>query len=489
MLRTLLESYGVLVNGAFVEPSNGQYQSIINPANGKKIVSVANAGNDDVDIAVTAAQTAFQGWAATTRGERARLLNRIADVLEKEQDYFARCETLNTGKCLSEATLQIGICIEQYRYFAAAILTLEDTVKPHENGGYSLVQREPLGVVALVLPFNAPSMLMSWKLAPALAAGNTVVIKPASNASIPVLEIARMCQEILPPGVVNVVPCSGQVGNHLISHPSVSKISFTGSSSVGAEIAATAARNVVPCTLELGGKSAFVLFDDADRKRALQYVGIGILSSAGQVCVGSSRLLVQETIYESFLEELAAMFSNVRVGDPLLADTQMGPVIDEKQLNNILRYVEIGVAEGATLRSGGNRLSGADYDGGFYLAPTILADVQTGARCAQEEIFGPVLVVMPFKDEQDAIRIANDSQYGLGAAVWTRDIYRAHRVSNALQAGTVWVNDYLYSPYGAPFGGYKKSGLGRELHKMTLDQYSAVKNICFGMSEEIPPVF
>lgn len=488
-MKDMQESYGLLVGGKFSDPATACYRDVCNPANGEVIASVADAGEEDLDQAVRIAHEAFAGWSRAARGERARVLNAIADAMQTERERLARIETLNTGKCLVEADIQIGFCIDQYRYFAAAIAAHEDVCVQHDNGSYSLIQREPLGVVGIILPYNAPSMLMSWKLAPALAAGNTVVIKPASNAPLPVIAIAELMQQFLPAGVVNVVTAPGKAGNALVTHPLIAKISFTGSTAVGTGIGALAARNVVPCTLELGGKSAFTIFEDANIPRALQFATLGILSSAGQVCVAGSRLLVQDTIYARVVENLKEIFERVRVGDPLDQQSQMGPVIDEGQAESILSYVEQGVAEGARLVCGGARLSGGVFDKGAYMAPTILADVAPSATCAQEEIFGPVIVVIPFRDEAEAIAIANESRYGLGGAVFTENTHRAHRVAKAIRAGTVWVNEYLNSTHGAPFGGVAKSGIGREVHKMALEHYSTVKNICIGTSEDVPPIF
>jgi acyl-CoA reductase-like NAD-dependent aldehyde dehydrogenase len=331
-------------------------------------------------------------------------------------------ETLNTGKCIGESMLQMKTCIDHYRYFAGCMQTHEDLCVRHDEDTFSLVVREPIGVVALVLPWNAPTLLLTWKLAPAIAAGNCVVVKPASNAPLPVLEIGRLCQKIVPPGVVNVVTGSGRkVGNHLIGHDKVGKISFTGATETGCRIGETAGKNIVPCTLELGGKSASIVFPDASLDRAIQYTMIGILSTAGEVCVSGSRLFLHETIYDRFLEKLVTKFKSVRVGNPMLPDVQMGPVIDENQMNTVLHYIEIGQKEGARLACGGRRLRGGDFENGFFMEPTIFVDVENKMRIAQEEIFGPVLVVQKFSNEQEAIQLANESNYGLGAAVWTPD--------------------------------------------------------------------
>ena len=482
--------YGLLINGQFTPGASGKTASIYNPANGEVIATTAQAEPEDVDKAIDCAQQAFSQWKAVSRDERAKILNQIADHLEKNIKHHATIETLDTGKCLSESMLQMQMCIDHFRYYAAAILTHEDLCIHRSQAEFSIVIREALGVVALILPWNAPTMLLTWKLAPALASGNCVIIKPASNAPVGVLEFASFCQKLLPSGVVNVVTGSGsKIGNYLVDHPKIEKISFTGATDTGSNIGKIAGKNIVPCTLELGGKSANIIFDDAAIDRAIQFSMIGILSTAGEVCVAGSRLLLHKDIYDRFLEKLIAKFKSVKVGNPMDPGTQMGPVIDEKQLQVILEYIEIGKKEGAKLACGGKRLTGGDYDKGFYIEPTIFIDTENTMRIAREEIFGPVLVVEKFETEEEAIHLANDSQYGLGAAVWTHDLQRAFRISQQLEAGIVWVNDYLNSPVGAPFGGYKKSGVGREWHKITLDHYSRIKHICISCSEDVPPVF
>lgn len=487
-MTLIKEEYGILVDGDFVQSKSGETIEVANPATGEILSRVASARSDEVDMAINSAEKAFLGWRKTTNAERSGFLQKIADCIEIEKENLANVDIRETGRCFGESLMLLDNCISEFRYMAGAIQAYEDTLIQHSNTSFSMVVREPLGVAALILPWNCPAMLFSWKVAPALAAGNTVVIKPASAAPLMVMELGRIVQKVLPPGVLNVVAGSGkEVGNYLINHPKTAKISFTGSTETGCDIGRTAGGNVIPCSLELGGKSANIVFPDAPMERAIQYAAMAILSSAGEICVSGSRLFLHEDIYDSFLAKLKQKFENVRVGNPTNNETQMGPVIDENQINSILRYIEIGKKEGAKLLCGGKRLTGREFDRGYFIAPTIFADVDNRMRIAQEEIFGPVLVVIKFVNEEEVIEMANDSQYGLAAGIWTNDLPRAIRVTKALEAGLVWVNDFLTSI--GPFGGYKKSGIGREVNKVALEYYSNTKNILISTSEDVPPVF
>ena len=489
-MNELRKEYGILINGGFVKSESSRVIIDRNPATQEPLAEIAMGTAGDVDRAVAGALGAYRSWKNTGRDERARLLARLADIMEENKEHLARVESLDTGKCIGEARMHMDFSIANYRYFASVIQTQEGTLVSHDDGSFSMIVQEPLGVVALILPWNAPTMLMSWKLAPALAAGNCAIIKPAEDAPLPILEVAALFQEVLPPGVLSVVTGPGkEVGAYLTTHPNIAKISFTGSTGVGCGIGEIAGRNVIPCTLELGGKSANIVFPDANLDRAVEYAAIAILSSAGEICCAGSRLFLHEDIHDAFLEKLKTKFESAVVGNPMDPDVQMGPVINEQQMNKILDYIESGKKEGARLVCGGERLTDNACADGFFIAPTLFADVNNSMRIAREEIFGPVLCVLKFKGEEEVIEMANDSEYGLGAGIWTQDINRAFRVGKSLQAGTVWVNDFLSSSHGGPFGGYKKSGIGREVHKMALAHYTNVKNIRVSSSEMIPGAF
>jgi len=486
----LLHEYSSFINGKFTETNSDKIIEDYNPSNSDLLAKLHCADDQVLEQSVDASRKAFETWGKTSREYRASVLNKMADVMDQNRDYLASVEAKDVGKPINEARQQVELSASMYRYFAAAILSQDDTMVLHDQGSISALIREPLGVVGLILPWNAPCMLLSWKAAPALAAGNCVVVKPASAAPLIILELARLWADVIPAGVFNVLLATGGgVGEKMLHHPGFDKLSFTGSTKVGKHIGEVTGGNIVPCTLELGGKSANIIFGDAQLDRAIQYSMLAILATQGEVCVGGSRLLLHEDIYDEFLNRLKEKFESVIVGDPLDPSNQMGPLISEDQLDKVLNYVEIGKQEGAKLICGGYRLTGEKYDKGFFMAPTIFADVNNDMRIAREEIFGPVLSVIKFSTEEEAVRIANDSDYGLGAAVWTKDISRALRVGRELQAGTVWVNDYLTSTPGNLFGGYKKSGIGREIQKMALQYYTNAKNLCICPDESVPSLF
>ncbi len=485
-----LKLYTSFINGNFIPKDTGKIYRDCSPTDGSLLAELDFADKKTLDFTVDSARAAFKTWGKTTKEYRSGILNKMADVMEENKEYLALVEAKDVGKPLGEAILQMELCISEYRYFASAILSQDETMVVHDTGSLSAVLREPLGVVGLILPWNAPGMLLSWKAAPALAAGNCVIVKPASAAPLIILELARLWADVIPAGVFNVLLAGGRdTGEAMINHSGIDKFSFTGSTEVGRHVGEVTGRNIVPCTLELGGKSANIVFEDANLDRALQYAMLAILSTQGEVCVGGSRLLLQESIHDEFLDKLCKKFEALRVGDPTDPSMQIGPMINEKQMNRVLDYIEIGKAEGARLVCGGYRVTGEGREKGYFIAPTIFADVKNSMRIAKEEIFGPVLSVIKFKDEEEAINIANDSDYGLGAGVWTSNLSRALRVGRGLEAGTVWVNDYLTSTPGNPFGGYKQSGIGREIHKMALDNYTNIKNLYLCPDEDIPELF
>lgn len=457
-----------------------------NPANGETLATFADATKEDVDLAVEEAWKAFATWKHTTVKERAKILNAIADVIDANKEYLARVESMDNGKPIRETlTIDIPYAADHFRYFAGCILAEEGQATMLDNNTLSLILREPIGVVGQIVPWNFPFLMAAWKLAPVLASGCTTVFKSSSTTPLSVLELARLTQDIIPAGVFNVITGRGSAsGQFLLDHPKISKLAFTGSTEVGRSVAKAAADKLIPSTLELGGKSANIFFDDCDFEKAMDGLQLGILFNQGQVCCAGSRVFVQEGIYDRFVEEAVKRFNAVKVGDPLDPTTQMGAQINKRQLDKILSYVEIGQKEGAHVACGGYALTEGDYAKGSFMAPTLLVDVTNDMRVAQEEIFGPVAVIIKFKDEADVIAMANDSQYGLGGGVWSENLNRAIRVSRTIETGRVWVNTYNQIPEGAPFGGVKTSGIGRETHKVILEHYTQMKNIMIDLSDK-----
>lgn len=474
-MATIQPSYKLFIDGEFVDAEGGASLDVFNPATGEKISKIADASKADVDRAVAAARKAFESFRRTSVYERSALLNKIADVLEQNAEFIATVETIDNGKPIRETrAVDVAWSIEHFRYFAGVILGEEGSANMLKERYLSVVLREPIGVVGQIVPWNFPFLMGAWKLAPLLAAGDTCVFKPSSETSLSILEFIRLIAPLLPKGVINVVTGKGsKAGEFVRTHKGLDKLAFTGSTEVGRGIALAAAQKIIPATLELGGKSANIIFDDCDFDVAIDGVQLGILFNQGQVCCAGSRIFVQEGIYDKFIPALVEKFKRIKVGDPLNPNTQMGCQINKKQADKILEYVKIGVEEGAKIAVGGKRHSAGEA----FVEPTLLVDVRNDMRVAQEEIFGPVGVVIKFKDQDELVRMANDSLYGLGGAVFTRDIAKALTVARLLETGRVWVNTYNQIHAGAPFGGYKESGIGRETHKMILDHYTQTKNI------------
>ncbi|WP_297915464.1 aldehyde dehydrogenase family protein [uncultured Campylobacter sp.] len=474
-MATIQPSYKLFIDGEFVGAEGGASLDVFNPATGEKISKIADASKADVDRAVAAARKAFESFRRTSVYERSALLNKIADVLEQNAEFIATVETIDNGKPIRETrAVDVAWSIEHFRYFAGVILGEEGSANMLKERYLSVVLREPIGVVGQIVPWNFPFLMGAWKLAPLIAAGDTCVFKPSSETSLSILEFIRLIAPLLPKGVINVVTGKGsKAGEFVRTHKGLDKLAFTGSTEVGRGIALAAAQKIIPATLELGGKSANIIFDDCDFDVAIDGVQLGILFNQGQVCCAGSRIFVQEGIYDKFVPALVEKFKRIKVGDPLDPNTQMGCQINKKQADKILEYVKIGVEEGAKIAVGGKRHSAGEA----FVEPTLLVDVRNDMRVAQEEIFGPVGVVIKFKDQDELVRMANDSLYGLGGAVFTRDIAKALTVARLLETGRVWVNTYNQIHAGAPFGGYKESGIGRETHKMILDHYTQTKNI------------
>ncbi|HWQ74490.1 MAG TPA: aldehyde dehydrogenase family protein [Syntrophomonas sp.] len=478
-------SYKLFIDGKWVDSNEGKTFDVFCPANGEKLSTCVNASRRDVDDAYLAAKKAFASWKKVSPQERAAYLLKIADAIDANADKLALVETMDNGKPIRETrNIDVPLAADHFRYFAGAIRTEEGQAVMIDDNTMSIILREPIGVVGQIIPWNFPFLMAAWKIAPALAAGDTVVMKPSSTTSLSLLEFCKILQEIIPPGVVNVVTGSGSTtGNYLLEHPGFSKLAFTGSTEVGYSIADAAAKKLIPATLELGGKSANIYFPDCQWDKAIEGTQMGILFNQGQVCCAGSRVFVHEDIYDKFVAAMADAFAKVKVGLPWEADTQMGSQIDEGQLKKILNYVEIGKQEGARVVTGGSRYAEGPLSEGAFMQPTILADVDNKMKVAQEEIFGPVVCVIKFKTEQEVIDMGNDSEYGLGGAVWTRDINRALRVARGIETGRMWINTYNELPAHSPFGGYKKSGIGRETHKMMLAHYTQCKNIFISISE------
>lgn len=478
------KQYKLFINGEWTDGTGNDRIEGYNPANGEKIYEIVDGTNKDVDAAIEAAQEAFKTFSRTGVKERAELLHKMADLIEENADHLAMVETLDNGKPIRETTgADIPLAADHYRYFASVIRSEEDTVKMLDDDTMSIILREPIGVVGQIIPWNFPFLMAAWKLAPAIAAGNTVVLKPSSSTSASVLEFAKLFQDILPAGVVNIVTGGGSTtGQYLQEHKGLDKLAFTGSTAVGRHIGISAAKNLIPSTLELGGKSANIFFEDMDMDQALEGVQLGILFNQGEVCSAGSRILVQESVYDEFIEAVKKEFKKVKVGMPWEDGVQMGPQVNEKQLETIHEYVEIGKEEGAEVIIGGDRYQDGELAKGAFYQPTLLK-VTNDMRVAQEEIFGPVGAVITFKDADEAIQIANDSEYGLGGGVFTSNINTAMKVSRGIRTGRVWVNTYASFEAGAPFGGYKNSGIGRETHKMMLDAYTQPKNIYINLAQ------
>ncbi|AUJ24654.1 aldehyde dehydrogenase family protein [Virgibacillus dokdonensis] len=479
-------SYKLFIDGKWTEGTEGRKLASYSPSTGEKLSEIIDATHADVDAAVEAATKAFQSWKTVGIEERSKLLLQIADLIDKNTDHLAMVETLDNGKPIRESRgADVPLCADHFRYFAGVIRSEEGTAKELDNDTLTLTLKEPIGVVGQIIPWNFPLLMAAWKIAPAIAAGNTVIIHPSSSTSLSLLELAKLLDQVLPAGVVNVITGRGaDSGDYMLHHEGISKLAFTGSTEVGYTVAKAAADRLVPSTLELGGKSANIFFNDAPWERAIEGAQSGILFNQGQVCSAGSRIFVQEGIYDKFVSELKEAFENITVGLPWEDGVQMGAQINQKQLDKILQYVEIGQQEGAKLITGGYQIKENGMENGVFMAPTILADADNHMRISQEEIFGPVATVIKFKTEEEVIRLANDSEYGLGGGVWTRDLNTALRVARKVETGRMWVNQYTNFSAGAPFGGYKKSGIGRETYKSILDAYTQTKNIFISMKEE-----
>lgn len=483
--------YENFIGGEWVAPVEGRYFENVSPVTGEVFCEVARSSAADVEKALDAAHAAKAGWANTAVGERSNILLRIADRVEQNLEMLAVAETWDNGKAVRETlNADLPLFVDHFRYFAGCVRAQEGSASELDATTASYHFHEPYGVVGQIIPWNFPLLMAAWKLAPALAAGNCVVLKPAEQTPVSILLVLELIQDLLPPGVLNVINGFGiEAGAPLANSDRIAKLAFTGSTAVGTEILKSAANNLIPSTVELGGKSPNIYFEDVfDHEdefisKSVEGLLLGFFNQ-GEVCTCPSRALVQESIYDKFLDLVLTRAKEIKQGNPLDTDTQVGAQVSQEQLEKILGYMEIGRNEGANILIGGERnvLSG-DLGGGFYVQPTLMAGTND-MRVFQEEIFGPALGLVPFKDEAEALSIANDTIYGLGAGVWTRDINRAYRMGRGIEAGRVWTNCYHAYPAHAAFGGYKKSGIGRETHKMMLDHYQQTKNLLVSYSTD-----
>ena len=476
--------YDNFIGGQWVPPVKGQYFSNITPVTGRQLCEVARSTAEDIETALDAAHAAKAAWARTSPAERSRVLNKIADRMEERLNVLAMVETLDNGKPIRETTAaDVPLAIDHFRYFAGCIRAQEGSVCEIDHTTYAYHFHEPLGVVGQIIPWNFPLLMAAWKVAPALAAGNCVVLKPAEQTPMGILVFADIVGDLLPPGVLNIVNGFGvEAGKPLATNKRIAKIAFTGETTTGRLIMQYAAENIIPVTLELGGKSPNIFFadvmaeDDAFADKALEGFAMFALNQ-GEVCTCPSRALIQESIYDKFMEKALARVKQMKQGHPLDPETMVGAQASNDQLEKILSYIDIGRKEGAKVLIGGEAAKfEGEMEGGYYVQPTIF-EGHNKMRVFQEEIFGPCVSVTTFKTEEEALQIANDTLYGLGSGLWTRDRNRSFRVAHGLQAGRVWVNCYHLYPAHAAFGGYKQSGIGRETHKMMLDHYQQVKNM------------
>jgi acyl-CoA reductase-like NAD-dependent aldehyde dehydrogenase len=468
----------LLIGGKWMPAKSGKTFETLNPATEQVLAQVAEGDKPDVDAAVAAARKAFEEgkWPAMGPHQRARYLFRIADLIEEHADELALLESLDNGKPLAQArAVDIPGSAATFRYYAGWCTKIYGETNPSDPSMFNYTLREPVGVCGQIIPWNFPLSMASWKIAPALACGNTVILKPAEQTPLTALRLGELILEAgLPEGVVNIITGFGPgAGSSLAEHPAVDKVAFTGSGEVGRLILKAAAGNLKRVSLELGGKSPNIIFPDADLKQALPAAMMGVFYNSGQVCAAGTRIFVQREAYDNFVDELTRFTGGMTVGDPLDPKTRMGPVVSKEQFDRVKGYIEVGKREGARVTVGGEAGEGR----GYFIKPTVFADVNNEMRIAREEIFGPVAAAIPFKDEADAVFQGNATTYGLAAAVWTRDISRAHKVARALKAGTVWVNTYGTVDPISPFGGYKQSGFGRELGKHSLELYTQIKSV------------
>lgn len=483
-IRNDVPRHELLIDGKSVPPGTGNYSTILNPATEDVLAYVAAGSAPDVDLAVQAARKALKVWNGMRAANRGIILNRLADLMEANQEELVELESRNAGKPLASVVRQdMPAAIDTTRYYAGWADKIMGQVIPARPDALTYTVREPVGVVGAIVPWNFPIMIGMWKIAPALACGCTLVVKPAELTPLTAIRVGELALEAgLPPGVLNIVTGRGSVvGDAMVAHPGVDKITFTGSPSIGRGIMQGAASNFKRITLELGGKSANIIFNDANLDSAVRAGASGVFFNAGQVCSAGSRILVQSKVYDEVVDRLVQRAKEIRMGDTAVQETIMGPLVSANQMKTVLEYIDIGKQEGASMIYGGNRVGNK----GFYVEPTIFTNVAHEMRISQEEIFGPVASVISFEDEEDAIRIANGTAFSLAAGVWSADIGRVHRVANELRAGTVWVNTYGYTDVRLPWGGTGESGFGREHGEAALENFTEPKTIWLSLTQRM----
>ncbi|NCG23340.1 MAG: aldehyde dehydrogenase family protein [Actinobacteria bacterium] len=487
-----METFNHFINGEAVEPANGEYVETDNPYTGEIWGQIARGTAADVDRATAAALEGFEGWKETSPTSRGKLLNKLAELIERDAEKLGQMEVRDNGKLIAEVAGQAKFTAEWYRYHGGLADKIEGSVIPLDRPGMlNYTKHEPLGVIGMITAWNSPLLLLSWKLAAALAAGNTAVIKPSEFTSTSTLAFMELFEEAgFPPGVVNVVTGLGhECGQAMVDHPDIVKIAFTGSDATGQRIYEGAAKNLKKVTLELGGKSPNIVFDDAEFEAAVMGVISGIFAATGQTCIAGSRALVHRSVHDAFVERLTEVAGNATIGDPTSYDTHVGPVTTEPQFQKVMDYIRIAKDGGATCVMGGDVYAGPGASGTRFVQPTVFTNVTNDMRIAQEEVFGPVLSVIPFDTEDEAIAIANDIKFGLAAGVWTQNLGRALRVSDALNAGTVWVNTYRAVGFNSPFGGWKRSGLGRESGIEGMMEYVQTKSVWMAQESSVANPF
>ncbi|HEY3873225.1 MAG TPA: aldehyde dehydrogenase family protein [Actinocrinis sp.] len=482
---------GLFIGGEFVDAADGATFETVDPHDGTVLAAVAEAKEEDVDRAVAAAGRAFPAWSRLAAADRGRLLLRLADAIEADAEDLAMLETRDTGHPLRDTLgLDVPRTAATFRYFGGMADKFQGSVVPVEQGFLDYVVPEPLGVVGQIVPWNFPVMFTSWKMGPALAAGNCVVMKPSEITPLSALRVAQLAAEVgFPPGVINMVPgYGGTAGRRIVDHPGIAKISFTGSTAVGKTIAQGAAQTLKQVHLELGGKGANIVFEDADIAAAVNGTAFGIFHNQGQACIAASRLIVHESVKGEFMERLVALAKSIRLGDPKQRTTEMGPLTSSMHLERVRSYLDLAGSEGGRVLTGGRAPEAAELASGYYVEPTIV-ETQPEARAAQEEVFGPFMVAHTFKTDEEALRIANGVAYGLGGGLWTKDLSRAHRVARDLRAGMIWVNSYKRVNPGSPFGGMGISGYGREMGFEAMREYTEPKATWINIDAVLPPYY